>query len=98
MNLNNTFLTLMTLTMDNDNIIKDLVNMMFKHAEVNVTYDDVVNRQDAWYHDWTITEEKEKSFKQEAIKHVQKLKKWPKYIAESNVNFFICNYGLKRSG
>jgi len=28
---------------------------------------------------------------------VQKLKKWPKYIAESNVNFFICNYGLKRS-
>ena len=83
--------------MENNDIIKDLVNMMFKHACLDITYDDVVSRTDAWYQDWTITEEQEKAFKKEAIKYLVKRKKWPKYLADSNINFFIGNYGLKRS-
>jgi hypothetical protein len=39
-----------------DDSIVDLINEMFRLAGHEVTYEDIVGREDAWYNDWTITE------------------------------------------
>lgn len=43
--------------------IVDLINKMFEIAGHNVTYDDIKDRQDDWFTDWTMTLEQNEEWK-----------------------------------
>jgi hypothetical protein len=40
-----------------EQLVVDLINKMFEIAGHQVTYDDVKDREDAWYAEWTMTVE-----------------------------------------
>ena len=40
-----------------EKIVKELINEMFRIAGHDVKYEDIKDREDTWYTDWTMTEE-----------------------------------------
>ena len=40
-----------------EEIVRTIINKMFEIAGHNVTYDDIKDRKDNWYQQWTMTEE-----------------------------------------
>ena len=51
--------------------VKDLINQMFIIAGHQVTYDDIIDRKDAWYTDWTMTEAQNEEWKEWGIKYLK---------------------------
>lgn len=52
--------------------IVDIINEMFKIAGHNVTYDDIKDRKDNWYTQWTMTEPQYEEWKKWGKKYLQK--------------------------
>lgn len=81
--------------LDKLQITKALINEMFKIAGHDVKYEDIVGRKDAWYQDWTMTEEQNKQWREWGTKFIERhLNTLPK-MAESEMAMFDLNYGLK---
>lgn len=81
--------------LDKVQITKALINEMFKIAGYTVTYDDIVNRKDAWYLDWTMTEEQNKRWVEWGTKFIQKHMNTLPKSAQDQMRMFNLNYGLK---
>jgi len=81
--------------LDRQQITKALINEMFKIAGHNVTYEDIVTRKDAWYQDWTMTEEQNKQWIEWGIKFIKRNLNVLQRQAESEMAMFNLNYGLK---
>lgn len=75
--------------------IIDLINEMFKIAGHDVKYDDIKDRTDAWYSEWTMTEEQYCQWKIFGINYLRKSLKFTKESAEKEMNWFGLMYGLK---
>ena len=81
--------------LDRLQITKALINEMFKIAGHDVTYEDIVGRKDQWYYEWTMTEEQNKQWREWGTKFIEHhLNTLPK-IAQSEMEMFNLNYGLK---
>lgn len=75
--------------------VVDLINEMFKIAGHNVTFDDIKDRKDDWYAQWTMTEEQYCEWKTFGVNYLRKSLKLHKASAEQEMAFFGLNYGLK---
>lgn len=76
-------------------IVTTMINKMFEIAGHSVTYDDIVNRKDDWYAQWTMTEEQNKEWREWGISYFRKKARFPKYMAEREMAMFDLMYGLK---
>lgn len=76
-------------------LAKALIDKMFEIAGHDVTYEDVVNRKDAWYNEWTMTEEQNEEWKKWGIEYLRKKKRWPKKLAEIEMSMLNLYCGLQ---
>jgi hypothetical protein len=72
-----------------------LINEMFKIAGHSVTFDDIKDRKDDWYSQWTMTEAEYDQWKKWGIEYLRKNLKMDKTIAEREMAMVGLNWGLK---
>jgi len=78
-------------------MVIDMINKMFEIAGHAVTYEDIKDRKDAWYLDWTMTEIQYDEWKTWGKKYLQtKLKMYAK-MAERQMEMIGLMWGLKFS-
>ena len=75
----------------------DLINQMFIIAGHQVTYEDIKDRKDAWYSEWTMTVQQSEEWKKWGIAYLRKSLKINKALAEREMLWFNLQYGLKYS-
>ncbi len=73
----------------------DLINEMFKIAGHNVTYDDIKDRKDNWFQQWTMTGEQDEEWKEWGQKYLMKHLRLPARTAEREMNMIRLMWGLK---
>ncbi len=76
-------------------IVETMINKMFEIAGHSVTYEDIKDRKDNWYQQWTMTEEQNKEWREWGLKYLKKQKGLLKYFAERQMAMFDLMYGLK---
>lgn len=75
--------------------VVDLINKMFEIAGHQVTFDDIKDRKDAWYQDWTITEEQDREWKEWGKKYLRKNLRMNAFFAEREMGMVGLMWGLK---
>ncbi len=78
-------------------LVIDLINKMFEYAGHNVTYDDIKDRKDDWYTEWTMTMDQNKEWMEWGRNEIKKRLKWSKKIAEQEMAMINLMWGLKYS-
>jgi hypothetical protein len=76
---------------------RDLINEMFHIAGHNVTFDDVKDRKDNWFQEWTMTMAQHKEWQEWGKKYLQKNLRKRAKAAEMEMQWFGLQYGLKFS-
>ena len=75
----------------------DLINQMFVIAGHEVTFDDVKDRKDDWYTQWTMTVQQNEEWRQWGINYLRKNLKVNKALAEKEMMWVSLQWGLKFS-
>lgn len=75
--------------------VVDMINEMFRIAGHAVTFDDVKDRKDAWFHDWTMTWEQNDQWQEWGKKYLQKNLRMPAKLAEREMAMISLMWGLK---
>ena len=55
-----------------EQFVVDVINKMFEIAGHSISYDDVKDRKDAWYAEWTMTMEQSDVWKDWGIEEIRK--------------------------
>ena len=77
------------------NVIKDIIDKMFIISGHDLRYDDIVDRKDNWFQEYTMTNTQNKEWKDWGINYLMKKKRYSKKIAEFAMNFMDIDFGLK---
>jgi hypothetical protein len=80
-----------------DLAVIDLINEMFKIAGYSVTYEDIKDRKDAWYSEWTMTVDQYEEWKRWGEKYLQKKFNMSFKSAEKQIAWAGLMWGLKFS-
>ncbi len=80
-----------------DKSVIDLINEMFKIAGHTITYDDVKDRKDPWFTEYTMTEKQYDKWKNFGIKYLMKKLNMTEFKAQKEMAMFGLMYGLKIS-
>lgn len=80
-----------------EKVLTELINKMFEIAGHDVKFEDIKDRNDAWYTDWTMTVEQNEQWKKWGIEYLRKALRLRKIVAEKQMGWFSLNYGLKFS-
>ena len=75
----------------------DIINQMFVIAGHEVTFDDIKDRKDNWFTDWTMTTAQAEEWRAWGIDYLRKNLKMNKVLAEKEMNWFNVQWGLKYS-
>ena len=75
----------------------DLINQMFIIAGHEVTYDDIKDRKDDWYTQWTMTVEQSEEWREWGENYLRKNLKLNKRLAEREMAMVSLMWGLKYS-
>jgi hypothetical protein len=78
-----------------EKLLVDIINKMFEIAGHNVTFDDIKDRKDDWYNQWTMTEEQYEQWRKWGSKEIKKLMKLTDVYADRQMAMIGLNYGLK---
>ena len=77
--------------------IVDLINEMFHIAGHEVTYDDIKDRKDAWYSEWTMTVAQNEEWQKWGKKYLMKKHNMYAKRAEKEMQWISVMWGLKFS-
>ena len=77
--------------------IVTIINKMFEIAGHDVTYNDIKDRKDAWYTDWTMTMEQDEEWKKWMRDYFIKECKMLKGLVEREAAMVSLMWGLKIS-
>ena len=80
-----------------ERIVKALIDEMFMIAGHDVKYEDIKDRQDNWFLQWTMTEEQHEQWMEWGAEYMRKAKRLRKEKAKRSMAWFSLNYGLKFS-
>ena len=80
-----------------DKAIIDLINKMFEIAGHEVTYEDVKDRKDDWYAQWTMTVQQNDEWKKWGKKYLMKELRMRAHFAEREMDMCSLMWGLKFS-
>ena len=72
-----------------------ILNKMFEIAGYNVTYDDIKDRKDDWYTEWTMTVQQSKEWQDWGVDYLRKNLKMNKVLAENEMRWVNLQWGLK---
>ena len=75
----------------------DLLNQMFIIAGHNVTYEDIKDRKDNWWTEWTMTMAQADEWKAWGVDYLRKNLKLTKVLAEKEMQWVNLQWGLKYS-
>ena len=75
----------------------DLINQMFIIAGHEVTFEDIKDRKDNWFTDWTMTTAQAEKLKEWGVAYLRKNLKMNKKLAEKEMMWFNVQWGLKYS-
>ena len=75
--------------------VVDLINQMFVMAGHEVTYEDIKDRKDAWYTEWTMTMQEYEDWKIWGKKYLMKNLKLSTKLAEREMMWVGLQWGLK---
>ena len=78
-----------------DLFIQDAINKMFEIAGHDVTYDDIKDRKDDWYTQWTMSVEQNDEWKEWGIEEMRKRFRYNKKWAEKEMAMISLMWGLK---
>jgi hypothetical protein len=78
-----------------EKILVDILNKMFEIAGHDVTFEDIKDRKDAWYNDWTMTEEQYEEWKKWGANQIKKVMKYTDTYADRQMSMIGANWGLK---
>jgi len=78
-------------------IVKDLINKMFEIAGHDVTYDEIKDRQDDWYTNWTMTESQNKEWVEWGVIYLKKNLRLNEKTARTEMILTSARWGLKFS-
>jgi hypothetical protein len=87
----------LSLEQKREKMVVDMINKMFEIAGHSVTYDDVKDRKDDWYTQWTMTVEQNDEWKDWGQKYLTKELKMTKKYAETQMGMISLMWGLKFS-
>ena len=73
------------------------INKMFEIAGHDVTYEDIKDRKDNWFQEWTMTYGQGEELKQWGIIEIKKRLKLNQHLAEREMGMVNLMYGLKYS-
>lgn len=77
--------------------VKDLINQMFVIAGHDVTFEDIKDRKDDWYAQWTMTVQQAEEWKQWGKKYLMKELRMRVKQAETEMLWINMQWGLKYS-
>ncbi len=77
--------------------VVDIINQMFVIAGHDVTYDDIKDRKDDWYTEWTMTQAQYDEWKLWGKKYLQKKLNMYAKQAEREMEWVGLQWGLKFS-
>ena len=78
-----------------EQLLIDLLNKMFEIAGHNVTFEDIKDRKDDWYAQWTMTETQYDEWQNWGVKEIKKKMKMTEDFAKRQMAMVGLNYGLK---
>ena len=78
-----------------EELIKDIIDTMFIIAEHNVTYEDIKDRKDQWYLQYTMTPEQENKWMEWLVGYLRKHRSYNKGYAKAAADWIIFQWGLK---
>ena len=78
-------------------MLVDLINEMFRIAGHAVTYDDVKDRKDDWFQQWTMTMDQNAEWQRWGKKYLQKNLNMYAKQAEKEMQWISLMWGLKLS-
>ena len=81
--------------LSDDDMVKDIINTMFIIAGHDVSYEDVKDRKDKWYEEWTMTPEQEEKWMEYMVKYFRKHRSMTIRHAQTSASMFNLMYGLK---
>ena len=77
--------------------VKDLINQTFVIAGHDVTFEDIKDRKDDWYAQWTMTVQQAEEWKQWGKKYLMKELQMKAKQAETEMLWINMQWGLKYS-
>jgi hypothetical protein len=80
-----------------DLFIIDVINKMFEIAGYDVTYDDIKDRKDNWYSQWTMTMKQNNEWQEWGINEIRKRFRYNKVWAKKEMAMISLQWGLKFS-
>jgi hypothetical protein len=78
-----------------EQLLIDLINKMFEMAGHNVKFEDIKDRKDDWYNQWTMTEDQYNQWRNWGVKQIKKVTKLNDVYAERQMSMVGLNWGLK---
>jgi hypothetical protein len=78
-----------------EKLFVDIINKMFEIAGHKVTFEDIKDRKDAWYNDWTMTEDQYNEWRKWGCKELKKKLKLTDVYADRQMSMIGLNWGLK---
>jgi hypothetical protein len=87
----------LTATEKRDLFLQNLINKMFEIAGHQITYDDIKDRKDDWYSQWTMTTEQNDEWKKWGIAEIKKQFRYNTLTAEREMGMISLMWGLKFS-
>ena len=76
-------------------LVEILITKMFELAGHQVSYKELMQREDDWYNQYTITEDQQEEWIKFGVDIIRKEMKIPKYKAEREMGMVLVNWGLK---
>ena len=77
--------------------VVDTINKMFEIAGHDVTFDDIKDRKDDWYTQWTMTMDQNEQWKEWGVNEIKKRFRYNKKWAEKEMGMITLMWGLKFS-
>jgi len=78
-----------------DIFVKDVINKMFEIAGHDVTYEDIKDRKDDWYTQWTMSTAQNDEWKEWGVTEIRKRFRYNKKWAEKEMGWINLMWGLK---
>lgn len=78
-----------------ENILETIINKMFEIAGYKICYNDVLDRKDDWYAQYTMTKEQESEWMKWGEEYIRESRVWYKKFASREMGMINLNYGLK---
>jgi len=76
-------------------MLREIINVMFVIAGHDVGYDDIKDRKDDWYMQWSMTVDQQDKFIEWLTSYIRKNKRQPKSLALRQASMINLMWGLR---